>query len=61
MNLQKSGFTPAHIAAEYDATGEKLKAIVEACPDCIDVQDMWGNTLLHRAASDVIDGIVKSL
>ena len=33
-----------------DATGEKVKAIVEACPDCIDVQTNSGKTPLHYAA-----------
>lgn len=46
----KDGYTPAHYAALYDATGEKLKLILAACPACIDVQSNLGRTALHRAA-----------
>ena len=50
LKFGKYGLTAAHEAAMYDATGEKLKAIVEACPDCIDVQADDGRTPLHQAA-----------
>ena len=61
LKFGKHGETPAHYAAKYDATGEKLKAIVEACPDCIDVQDNNRRTPLHRAAYHGYDKCVNVL
>lgn len=53
----EAGDTPAHHAAFKTArpytgrAGDTLKAIIEACPACIDVQNTRGLTPLHYAAS----------
>lgn len=47
----KSGVLAVHLAAAFDETGEKLKAILKAFPACIDVQcTMMGATPLIHAA-----------
>ena len=38
-----------------------MKAIVEACPDCIDVQHNYGKTPLHMAAYRGYDKCVNVL
>lgn len=48
--LSKNGRRPAHIAAGYDASGEKLKLIIDAWPSCIDLQDDNKHTPLFTAA-----------
>lgn len=53
--IGKYGRIPAHLAVkeEYKRNppqdSDKLKAILEACPACIDVQNNVGNTPLHIA------------
>lgn len=48
--LSKNGWRPAHIAARDDASGEKLKLIIDAWPSCIDLQDDHKHTPLITAA-----------
>lgn len=61
FKFAKYGVTPTHLAASRDVTGEKLKAIVEACPACIDVQEENGWTPLHLAAIKGYDKCVNVL